>query len=262
MQLLAQSDKQAMLTHPLTHDVKWVTPKVKELAMSWSKISDFDTCPRKYHASYIAKLEPFDDTNPALIWGRKVHKNLEDYVLKGLPLSRDTEQFKPIADALLGAAERAKQRGALTAGVVGEQQWAINARGEAVDYFSKEVFMRGQADLCYGVNDTLVFADYKTGKANYPKPDQLELLALLAKGRPSYQKFTQYRGALLFVEAGRIVKRDGQLDEHGHADLMRKYLSKSIEIVEMYESGDWRMKESPLCRFCPDTACPFNRKGE
>lgn len=258
--LLSDLQIATMLGAPLTHDVPWVGAKNKDLCLSWSKIEKFNQCPRLFKFVYIDKAIPFDASNPILKWGTDVHKAVEDYLLKGIKLPLGMRQFKDAVDAVRSKSVKLGEQGKLKVPLNGEQEWAMTANGKFTTWFdSKTVFMRNKADLMWGSQSVLYSVDWKTGKGNYPKPEQLELTGLVAKAQPKLAKYETHKSALVFLEASKVVPLSVDMSANSHEQLMHKYLSKGIEIVQTFDEGEWAMKESVLCAWCEDTTCPYNK---
>lgn len=259
--LLSDLQKATMLGSPLHHDVQWVGATNKDLCLSWSKLEKFEQCPRLFNATYIEKRFPFDAENPILKWGNKVHKDLENYLLKGIQLPTETRRFQAAADSIKSHTVRLAEKGKLCVPLNGEQEWAMTANGKYTTWFdSKNVFMRNKADAMWGSKKVLFSVDWKTGKGKYPKPEQLEVVALVGKAQPRLANYEKHKSALVFLEADKVVPLEIDVTPPAHEALMRKYLERGIEIVEAYEEQEWAMKPSALCAWCDDTTCPYNKK--
>ena len=259
--LLSDLQKATMLGSPLRHDVQWVGAQNKDLCLSWSKLEKFNQCPRQFKYIYIDKAVPFDDSNPVLQWGKKVHKGLEDYLLKGIQLPTELKRFQAPADAIKNQAMRLDADGRLQTPLNGEQEWAMTANGKYTTWFnSKEVFMRNKADAIWGSKKVLFSVDWKTGAGKYPKVEQLEVVALVGKAQPKLAKYDVHKSALVFLEADKIVPLNIDVSPTGHEALMGKYLKQGIDIVEAYEECEWAMNPTVLCGWCDDKSCPYNTK--
>ena len=69
--------------------------------VSHSGLSKFETCPRQYYLTKVAKTV----VEPATVhtdWGNVVHKALEDRIMRGTPLPEGMDQYEPIVLKLLG----------------------------------------------------------------------------------------------------------------------------------------------------------------
>lgn len=139
-----------------------ITPPRQELALSHSRLSDYNQCPRKFYVKYIAKEWPKEDDSPHLIRGDNVHKALENYIIRkttgteGIAPSslQEVENTKPLVDALIGQFHNTYP----------EIQLAVDKDFKKVEWFAKNAYYRAIIDvLC--LNPKAGFAgDFKTGK--------------------------------------------------------------------------------------------------
>jgi hypothetical protein len=125
------------------------------------------------------------------------------------------------------------------------------------DFFAKDVWWRGIADLVIINGDTAYSVDYKTSKnAKYADMKQLDILAAaLFTHFPQVEKI---KSALVFVISGEFIHK-----EHT-ANMRDSYFSTFDEgldrLAAAQESGVWNANTGPLCKFCPVIACEHNRK--
>ena len=73
-----------------------------ETNITWSHsgLKDFEGCARRYHEVKVLKNYPFQETTHT-IYGKDVHKAIEDYGKDGTPIPEKYAQFKPVVDAVL-----------------------------------------------------------------------------------------------------------------------------------------------------------------
>lgn len=69
-------------------------------AHSYSTLSTFEQCPHKYFRLKIRKDVKEDFSGEAVEWGKKVHKQLENFFNLNIPLSGDVARFQPYAATL------------------------------------------------------------------------------------------------------------------------------------------------------------------
>ena len=67
---------------------------------SYSSLSTFKQCPRKFYRTKIAK-DVVEEDKDFLIYGREVHKAAEEYGRDGTPLPEKYEFIKPFVDTLI-----------------------------------------------------------------------------------------------------------------------------------------------------------------
>lgn len=220
---------------------------MKKPAWSHSSLKDFENCARKYHEVKVLKNYPFQETE-ATRYGNQVHESLELYVRDGKPLPPEHSQFKEIADALI------KKPGRKLA----EQQMALDADLKPVDWFAKDVWVRGIADLLILDDENLTawVVDYKTGNDKYPDRDQLVLMSIMVFEH--YPHIRKVNSALMFIVKNSMVKMQMERDQKDQA--WWKYRERTARIEQCYETGVWNPNQTPLCRWCQVTGCEFNPK--
>jgi hypothetical protein len=267
--LFSKEERVAIAAYPDTHDIAFpnkVVPvgrgkPMASLAMSYTKLKDYSTCPRMFYKKHLTGM-PFE-SSPALEWGKRVHSAYENFVLHDTPIPTDVEQKSgsSVPQMIKGQAEKLSAEGALLVPVFGEQEWAIDFAGRCARWRDGSgVFMRGKADIGYGARTMCFIGDYKTGKGGYPDTDQLDALALLATAQPQLKCYGRVTGALLFVEADKLVMKETDTSTAGRLALLKDWQSRALEVVTSYEQDRWVEKSSGLCGWCPDTDCPHNTK--
>jgi hypothetical protein len=220
---------------------------VNKVVWSFSSLKTFEQCPRKYFHTKILKDVEFRDTE-ATLYGKAVHSAAEYYIKSGKPIPEKYGYIKPLLDQLnsVEGEKHCELKLGLTRGLT------------ACDFDAKDVWWHGIADLVI-INKEKKLAysvDFKTNKnARYADKTQLDLVAVgLFKKFPEIERI---KSALLFVVSNEIVKA-----EHVAADA-DKYIEKSAQSVARIEkalgSEVWNPVQGPLCKFCPVTACEFNR---
>lgn len=165
-----------------------INPPTSRMALSHSRLSDFNQCPRKFYLKYIAKAPNFqmkqEDKSVHLVRGDNVHKALETYLIRlksgeqniGPSSLDEVEQVKPLIHKyieLFGLAN-----------VHPEAQVSINEDWKQVDWFSKDSYYRAILDIICRADNVAIVGDYKTGKFKDYSPEngmgQLELTSAIA----------------------------------------------------------------------------------
>lgn len=214
-------------------------------AWSYSKIKSFETCPKQFYHVTVLKQFPFKDT-PATIYGKEFHTACEEYIRDGKPLP---PQFSFM--------EATMQRLAAMPGEkYCELKMGLTADLEPCDFFAKDTWFRGIADLLIINGAEARYVDYKTGKsAKYADTGQLQLMALAVFKH--FPQVTRVKGALLFTIANSMVKQDYSVTDEGV--LWKPWVQKYAALEKAYDSGVWNPRPSGLCRkHCPVTECPHN----
>lgn len=225
------------------------------IALSWSRLSDYTQCPRKFMLKYISKsFPPEDQKSIHLVKGEQLHKQLEDYVIAKngqapMPLgfSAEVKGALPYVDKLFTK----------YASVHPEAQVATDVNWKPTDWFGKDTAWRAIWDVI-GLSGSEVFiGDWKSGKI-YPYAEsygQLHLSAVIALER--FQDAPEVTAAYVYIE-------------HRHVHPVR-VTRKELPQVRAHFEGlfdqvqnekTWDPKQNDNCKWCPATKsqCQFSRK--
>ena len=218
---------------------------------SYSSLSLYQQCPRKYHRLRVVKDIKEGETE-ALIYGKEVHKAAEEYVRDGTPIPTKYSFIQKYVDPL-------KE---IPGDKLCEYQMGLTEKLEPCGFFDKDVWWRGVADLLIlnGEDKKAHVIDYKTGKsAKYADTKQLELLALATfKHFPYTEKI---KSGLVFLVSEEFVKADYLKDQE--TTLWGRWLPELSRLEKSYEVDVWNPKPNFTCRkFCPVKDCEHNGKGE
>jgi len=218
-------------------------------AWSYSSIKTFDQCPKKYYHLRVVK-DIKDEGSDATIYGQEVHKAAEDYISCGTEIPAKFAFIKPILDALNMFPGSKKCE--LKLGIK-----KTDAGFEPCNFFDKEVWWRGIADLLIIDRGVAHLIDYKTSKsAKYADTKQLDLLAgAVFVHFPDLHKI---KSALAFVVSNEFIHKEHKYDERD------RYLSvfdgELDRLTTAEETGVWNAVSGPLCRYCPVEFCEHNRR--
>lgn len=222
------------------------------MPLSFTAIKSFENCPHRFYKERVLKLYPFEQS-PAARRGDIIHKEFENYIKDGTPLT-DPDP----ADETKGLAKPyeewvrtfAEQQGVKHV----EFKMAMNWQAQKVGYFrGKDIWIRGQFDLLVDQGEHAVMIDYKTGKSKNADIAQLELMSLMTFIHfPNIQTIT---GALVFIDEKKVVKDRYSRDKM--EQYRERWLNRSIPIVQALTTRKFPMKQSGLCGYCPVTTCPY-----
>lgn len=215
---------------------------------SYSSISLFQQCPRKYYRLRVVKdiVEP---PQQHLIYGTEVHQAAEDYVCNDKSLDPRYAFLKPTLDALKS----------LPGMKLCEYEMGLTKDFQPCGFKDGNVWFRGIADLLIIDEDRAHLVDYKTSKnSQYADRKQLELLALLVFKHFPHVK--SIKAGLVFVVAEDLVKAayTDEIQEKAWA----KWLPEIQRLEKAMETNVWNAVPNFTCRkFCPVYDCEHNGKG-
>jgi len=203
---------------------------------SYSSLSSFLQCPRRYYLTRVTK-EVKEPPTEATIWGQRVHTALELRIKEGRPLPPELAKYEAVAQELESWSDQ----------WVTEEQFGLTENLEPTGFFDTDVWCRGILDV-YTVHGKRAFvADYKTGKKR-PELTQLKLFAAAIFAK--YPRVDKVKTAFLWLNHG-----EKTIEDFDRADLefIWKYFLPQLRRLELaYEKQQWPAKPSGLCRaWCP-----------
>lgn len=226
----------------------------KPPAWSYSSITLFDQCPKKYYHLRVAK-DIKEPESEAMMYGKDLHTAAENFMRDGTPVPGKYEFIVPLLEKLKA--------------IPGEKHCEIKMGIKKVDgrlvpceFFDKQVWYRGVADLII-INREKGEArviDYKTGKsAKYADTKQLALMAACVFAH--YPYVTKVKAGLLFVVSSEFVKTD-YVSERGFS-----IFSELDEVLTArdaaYETDVFNPKRNFSCKaWCPVLICSHNGRSE
>lgn len=215
---------------------------------SYSSISLFQQCPRKYYRLRVVKdiVEP---PQAHLDYGTAVHEAAEKYIRDNEPIPEKFAFIKPHLDVLK----------ALPGEKLCEHEMGLTRDFKPCRFDDPGVWFRGIADLMIVNGSDARLIDYKTSKSSqYADIKQLELLALAAfKHFPNIKRI---KAGLVFLVASDLVKADFDADLQDSG--WQKWLPEIERLEKSFETDVWNPKPNFTCKkFCYVTDCEHNGKG-
>lgn len=212
------------------------------VAWSYSALSMFENCPRKYWAVKVKKL--VNDANQYNMAGDDDHKSFDEYLRKGFALPQTLNGMRPMLDKVRDAPGELHS----------EKQLCLDMNFQPCGYRDwNKAWVRGAGDVIKVDGETIRYFDWKRGKFR-PNDDQIELTSLLL-----FQHFPQVQrvvGGLVFYREGKlhphVVKReDAPL-------LWNGWLARVKELENAIKLDIFFAQQNPLCGWCPYGACQYN----
>ena len=216
---------------------------------SYSSISLFTQCPRKYHRLRIVKdiVEPPQEH---LLYGSAVHKAAEEYIRDGTPVPPKFSQFQKQLDAM-------KE---LKGTKYCEHEMGLKKDFSPCSFNDPEVWARGIVDLLVINGDKARIIDYKTSKSSqYADTKQLELLALLTFKH--FPEIKTIKAGLLFLVVEDLVPREYQSEVQSTAWV--KWINDVQQLEAAMQHNVWNPKPNFTCRkFCAVKDCEHNGRSQ
>lgn len=217
--------------------------KPKPFAWSYSKLKNFESCPKRYYNVDVAKIVK-EDESEALSYGNTLHKVLANALSgkEGLP-----EHFRHLqewVDKLVTGQGK----------ILVEQQLAIRSDMGPTEWFGKDVWYRAIADFVKIQGPVALAIDWKTGKI---LEDGVQL-ALMAQCLFShYPEVQAIRTEFVWLKEDATSRAD-----FTRADMLTVWngVLPRVQLLEnAHRAMDFPPKPGFLCRkWCPVDKCPHH----
>jgi hypothetical protein len=213
---------------------------VKPFAWSYSALTTYELCPKKYFHLYVAKDVKDLDSSWAAD-GKIVHDAMKKRVIDGVPLPLNLRHYEKIA-AKFHAAPGEKH---------GEMKLALNREFEPVDYFAPNVWVRSIIDLAVIQGTTAIVVDWKTGKVKDDPTQNALTAAVLSRWMPEIGLF---KTLFVWLQSGALTPKNYTLSKF--TAIWNNLLPRVAAIEEARKITNFPAKENGLCGYCPVTSCP------
>lgn len=218
----------------------------KPFAWSYSKLKNFDTCPRRHLEIDVDKRFK-DEESDTLKWGNEVHKHMA---------ARLGEKKEPLPFAFKNFEGLAQRLEAAPGIMRVEQQLAIDENFTPCEWFSKRAWFRAIADVLV-INDIVALGvDYKTGKI---LEDYQQLGLLSACVFAHYPKVMAIRTEAWWLRDDAITRQDFKRKDM--PEFWRGIWPRYEQLKQAHETRHFPARPSGLCRqHCPVSSCEHNGK--
>lgn len=220
---------------------------MKPFAWSYSKLKNFESCPKRHWHIDIAK-DVKEEESEQLAWGNMLHKAAAKRLSMGTAL--------PPGMAGAGKLEEWCARLLSTPGVLlVEQKLAINKEFGPCDWFGKDAWYRAVVDVLK-VHDVVALAiDWKTGKILEDGVQLALSAACIFAHHPTVQKI---RTEFVWIKEGGVSTRE-DFDRAQLPVIWRNIWHRIEALEQAHNTTSYPAKPGRLCRkWCPVTQCPHH----
>ena len=211
-------------------------PLANVIPWSYSSLTSYETCPRRHKILKIDKLIKEAQTE-AILWGNRVHKELELAVADGKPLGPEYVQYQGIVSKVMSAPGEK----------FAERKFALTASFKPTEFFAADAWMRGVIDLTVVNGKTAAVVDWKTGKVK-TDGDQLKLFA--AAGFAIYPEVNTVNTGYAWLAANTVTTKRFTRDEV--PVIWQEFIPRVARMEAAVENDNWPPKPSGLCKnYCP-----------
>lgn len=223
----------------------------KQWAWSYSKLKNFETCPKRHYEVDIAKSVK-EAEGEALVWGNRVHAELAKACSLGGTLPAEMAEYMPWVEKVrAGAGE-----------LMVEQKYAITKEFGKTDWFAPNAWFRSIGDVVRVTGRAALILDWKTGKV-VEEPVQLALMAQCIFAHYPTVEIVQSKYVWL-----KYVNDEDQADttteyfrRHDMPGLWASLLGRVSAMEQAHLTSTYPPKPGFLCkRYCPVVSCPHHGK--
>jgi hypothetical protein len=222
--------------------------KGKDWSWSYSKLKNFEVCPKRMYEVDIAKTyTEVQDPDGPLAWGNRVHDALAKALGKNEPLAPEMVQYQNWVDRV--------RAGPGTLMV--EQKYAVTRSFAPTTYFAPDVWYRGVGDVVRVDRDLALVLDWKTGKI---LEDSVQLMLMAQCLFAHYPKVKYVRSEFVWLKDDCTTPELFTRQEV--ADQWVGLLDRVNGMERASKQMDYPPKPGRLCKsYCPVASCPFYKKG-
>lgn len=217
--------------------------KPKPFAWSYSKLKNFETCPKRNWHVDIAK-DFREEESEQLTYGNTLHKVLAEAVGGSKPLPAPFKHLQVWVDKIKASGAK----------VLVEQQMAINEDFGPTTWFGDDVWYRGIADVIVISGPVAMAVDWKSGKI---LEDGVQLALMAACIFAHHPQVEKIRTEFIWLKQDATTRAD-----FSRADLASVWAGVLPRVATMKAAHDqmnFPPHPGPLCRrYCPVTSCPYH----
>jgi RecB family exonuclease len=218
----------------------------KQFAWSYSKYKAFDSCPKRFYETSIAKN--FVEESEQLQWGTDVHEALHKATIGEAPLPDSMREYQKWVD------EMKEGEGTLYV----EQQYAITKDFQPTEWYANDVWFRGICDVLRvsPSGRTALARDYKTGKVQH---DSRQLMLMAQCLFIHHLSLRRIKTEFIWLKDDCTTVETFDRDNIVHEWMPLMPMVKRME--EAHVTMDYPPKPCGLCaRWCPVVSCSFHGK--
>lgn len=205
-------------------------------AWSYSRLSQWETCPAQFKYKHIDKLK--EEQSPAMARGDKIHKAAAAW------LTAAPESLAPPIELAKFARLFGQLRAIPAEDRFVEQQWGFNAKWRPTGWFGADTWLRVVLDAGVVYPDgTADVIDHKTGKKYGSNQDQMQLFALATFCR--FPHVSEVMTRLWYLDSG-----DEEVAEFKQEDRSTMVADWEKRVAPLFADTVFAPRPNEKCRWC------------
>ena len=219
--------------------------KPKSFAWSYGKLKNYETCPARYYGVDVSKNFK-EEEGESLLYGNTLHKVIAKRIGDGVPLPSPFKHLEAWAEKIL----------ATPGEVLVEQQLAITKELGPTEWFGRDAWYRGIADVIKIVGPVAVVLDWKTGKI---VEDSVQLALMAQCVFAHHPQVEKIRTEFIWLKEDATTRADFAREDM--VGVWAGLLPRVDQLKHAHDTMQFPAKVGNLCRkWCPVTSCPHNGK--
>lgn len=217
--------------------------KPKAFAWSYSKLKNYESCPKRYYNVDVAKLVK-EEESEQLQYGNALHKALAEAISGKADLPKPFAGFQPWVDKVTRTEGQ----------ILVEQQLAITKELGKTEWFGKDAWYRGIADVIKIVGPVAVVLDWKTGKI---LEDGVQLALMAQCVFAHHPEIEKIRTEFVWLKEDATTRADFTREDM--VKVWAGLLPRVSTLEDAHTGANFPPKPGYLCRkWCPVESCPHH----
>lgn len=213
----------------------------RSFSWSYSKLKNFDSCPRRHYEVDIKKNFKENEDSETLKWGNKMHEVLALRLNDHEELPFAFKHFEPLAQRLE----------AVPGALLVEQKLAITADFLPCSWFAPGAWFRSIADVLVLNPPVALVVDFKSGKI---LEDYQQLALLAGCVFVHYPDIHAVRTEAWWVREDAITRQD--FKRKNSQDIWKGVWARYEQLKLAHDTNHYPPRPGGLCRrYCPITTC-------
>jgi PD-(D/E)XK nuclease superfamily len=214
-------------------------------AWSYSRLKNFETCPKRHYHYDIAK--DVGDGNAFQFEGSDTHKAFELRVSKGKALPLPLVQHETLLARLM----------TMPGEIYAEQKLALTEDYQPCGWTDKRTWFRTVLDFCNINKNRASVIDYKTGKVT---SDDTQMSLMSATIMHYMPKVERVRAMLMFINHNHVER--AEYTQESLPEIWSEVLPRVAKLRMAVATQEFPPKPNGLCkRWCHVTSCPYHGRG-
>jgi hypothetical protein len=218
--------------------------KPKAFAWSYSKLKNFETCPKRHWHVDVAR-DVKEEESEQLSYGNALHKALAEAISGKAPLPKPFSLHQSWVDKVTAGGN---------ATILVEQQLAITKDFGPTEWFGSDAWYRGIADVIKISGPAAVVLDWKTGKI---LEDGVQLALMAACVFAHHPEVQVIRTEFVWLKEDATTRAD--FNRQDMAKVWAGVLPRVQTLEAAHTGANFPPRPGNLCRrWCPVVACPHH----